>query len=427
MYVCNLDRPWEQTPFPVHGFYIRDLDEVRRLKVNCNHIFIDTKKGIAPSSPQESEQVDGSKRPFLGKLAPLKINSSAYTDVTPLNKEMAQAQAAYDRILTELDILMSQVMTNNVGSVQRFVQASHAVVDTILSNPDAFMWLLRVKKMDDGTYYYLLRAASWAILFGRHLGLAKNDLYALCLSLLLKDIGALNLPSSLVAKKHSWNVSMSPPDIAFTITENTVNLLKAIPEIHPKVIKIIKMHYERLNGSGGPQGLEGDNIFLLSKVSAIADFYDRVSYLKGAKCAVAISKAVSHLYAVRGIQFQDDLVVEFIKSIGLYPTGTLVKLTSHEVAVVVEQNYERRLKPKVMMIIDAQGKALDKSYIVDLYEDDKQKQSLIDSGKKSIKQVNKIDIVEDIEPYDYPIRVTKMRLEHIANNTKKSFFSLFKK
>ncbi len=182
-------------------------------------------------------------------------------------------------------------------------------------------------------------------------------------------------------------------------------LAKQFDEVTPKVTKIIKMHCERLDGHGFPQGLNGDQIFLLAKILGVASYYDQVSYLQGDKCCALTSKAVSRLYKIRGTHFQDDLVVEFIKAIGMYPTGTLVKLSNDYIAVVTEQNYARRLKPKVLLVVDENNRALDNYQYMDLMADDM-----------------KVDIVGDIEPYNYPIKVTKIRCEHIEANKKKKLF-----
>lgn len=99
------------------------------------------------------------------------------------------------------------------------------------------------------------------------------------------------------------------------------------------------MHNERLNGSGFLNQLTGDQISLLAKIAGIGSYYDKLSYFPQAKRATPVSKYISRLYEVRGSQFQDDIIVEFIQAIGLCLTGTLVKLSSNEISVVAEQNY----------------------------------------------------------------------------------------
>ncbi len=423
MYICELDRPWQSTPFAIHGFYVRDLDEVKKVKVHCEYVFIDPEKGIVPTEDftASRDTIDPAKIVYREKLLPIKINTSAYASVEPISKEMLPAQEIYQQLLEEISLVMGQVKQGSLSSLSRLIELSQAMVSSFIRNPDAFLWLVRVCKAGDNPYYYVLRTACWAVLFGRHLGLAKTDLSALALALLVKDIGVLKLSDEMrtAFAKHKKENTVDH-HIGREVLKNTLSLLRPLSHIHPKVIKIIKMHGERINGSGFPFQLSGDEIFLLAKVAGIASYYDNVTYLPNAKCAIAVSESVSQLHQAKGIQFQDDIVVEFIQAIGLYPTGTLVQLASKEVAVITEQNYQRRLKPKVMVVVDGEKQAVDALCVLDLFQQDQQ--------KKAGKSLPRRDIVKDVVPYEYPIKVTKIRMQYIAMNTKKSFLSsLFKK
>jgi HD-GYP domain-containing protein (c-di-GMP phosphodiesterase class II) len=428
MYISELDRPWKTTPFPIRGFYIRDRDEIKRLTVHCNYVFIDTKKGIIPveKDNQAARTEESLGDVFCGKLEPIVAKTNTYPVVETLKKEMPIAYKLHDNLLNELNIVMTQATNHCLKSVKNLVDVSHDVVDSLLRNPDALLWLVRARKVDNKSYYYMLRSALWAILFGRHLGLAKTDLRILALSLLLKDIGKLQLPKVLLLKQQPKDSAPSvDPEIGQIIIVNTVEMLQTLADLPPKVIKTIKMSREWLNGSGFPDKLRGDQILFLSKVASIASFYDDVSYFQSTKRVISVAQAISYFYKVRGIQFQNELVVEFVKAVGLYPTGSLVKLTTDEIGIVIEQNDQRRLKPKVMLVLNAQQQVLKKRQIIDLFEDDQRKQALLEAGKKAAKVGDRIDITQNVELDDYPIDLDEVRNIHIGNNTKKSFFSMF--
>ena len=127
------------------------------------------------------------------------------------------------------------------------------------------------------------------------------------------------------------------------------------------------------------------------------------------------------------VEFQEDLVVEFIRGIGLYPTGTLVELTTGEVGVVVEQNFERRLKPKVMLLLNAFKQPLRKHQLLDLAEDDIRKQALVDAGKKHITEVEKIEIAQDLEPGSYGVDINEIRDKYLMKSMKLDLFSFFRR
>jgi len=269
MFISGLDRPWAQTPFPIQGFYVRDVGEIKEIRGHCNHVYIDVVKGFASVSD----------------------------------------------VLEQLD---NDVM----APVHDTKRAAGEMVDSVLRNPDAFTWLSRIQEADEFTYAHSLRCSVWAILFGRHIGLDKREL----------DV---------------------------------------------------------LGCVGG-------------RIAGIVTFYDEVTHPRHALHPIAPSRAVSRLYEVRGSEFQEDLVVEFIRAIGLYPTGTLVELTTGEVALVVEQNFEKRLKPKVLVILDSLKDELPKYQLLDLAEDDSKKQALIDTGKRTPIEVEKIIWFSVAVQYSHP-------------------------
>lgn len=433
MYVSGLDRPWSQTPFPLQGFYLRDLDEINQLKALCNHVYIDVEKGRGPIAanlktlgPTLRNRINGrdQKRSTLAEpVAPLKIQRNVYRDIQPLQKEVKRArqlhQKVYGAVVEVLDQLeRNQLQSASLGETKR---VASEMVDSVLRNPDAFTWLSRVQEKDEYTYSHAVRSSVWAILFGRHIGLPKRDLDVLALGVLLKDVGKVLLDDALLAKEER---TPEEEKVYQNFVELGADILRKTPGVEPRVISVVKTHCERLNGSGFPQGLQGDKIPLLGKIAGIVTYYDHVTNPRGSRHPIAPSKAVAKLYELRNIQFQEELVVEFIRAIGLYPTGTLVELSTGEVGVVVEQNFERRLKPKVMLVLDACKIPLDEPTLLDLSEDDRRKQALLDSGKKTRYEIEKVEIARDLEPGSYDVDISNIRDQYLMKTEKRGLLGL---
>lgn len=433
MFVSGLDRPWTQTPFPIQGFYIRDLDEVKQLKAQCNHVYIDVVKGVPPAKaslrvmdPAERKKkrvIDAPSRKNT-PVAPIKVNTSTYAVYEPLDKEVKKARQLHQKVFGAVSEVMSQIDSGNLVSVQETKRAASDMVDSVLRNPDAFTWLSRIRDVDEYTYGHAVRSAVWAILFGRHIGLAKGELDTLALGVLLKDVGKTHIRKTLLMNNDRSTREQAEYQ---TFIEKGVEILRQLPGVEPRVIAVVKTHCERIDGSGFPQHLQGDKIPLLGKIAGIVTFYDQITNPRGAVDPVAPSRAVSRLYEVRGVEFQEDLVVEFIRGIGLYPTGTLVELTTGEVGVVVEQNFERRLKPKVMVLLDSFKQPLKKHQLLDLAEDDRRKQALVDSGKKHAVEVEKIEIAQDLEPDSHGVDINEIRDKYLMKSMKLNLFSFFKR
>ena len=431
MYVSGLDRPWSQTPFPLQGFYLRDLGEINQLKALCNYVFIDIEKGrgpiaanlksIAPSGKKTPARERGSS--FNETVAPLKIQRGLYREVEPLQREVKKARQLHQKVYGAVVEVMDQLEKNQFDSLSlgETKRVASEMVDSVLRNPDAFTWLSRVQEKDEYTYSHAVRSSVWAILFGRHIGLPKRDLDVLAMGVLLKDVGKVMLDVALLSKLERT----AEEERAFgAFVELGCEILRKTPGVEPRVISVVKTHCERLNGSGFPQGLSGDKIPLLGKIAGIVTYYDHVTNPRGSRHPIAPSKAVAKLYELRNIQFQEELVVEFIRAIGLYPTGTLVELSTGEVAVVVEQNFERRLKPRVIVVLDAYKQPLGEYLLLDLSEDDKRKQELLDSGKKTRYEIEKIEIARDLEPGSYDVDIASIRDHYLMKNEKKGLMAL---
>jgi len=431
MFVSGLDRPWTQTPFPLQGFYIRDMEEIKELKIHCNHVYIDVIKGTPPVKTRLRKLTPRTRKPARAErssrvtdLAPIRIRRDFYGEVEPVEKEIGQAKELHQQVYRAVGSVLSQIAVDNHNvPVRETKRAASAMVDSVIRSPDAFTWLSRVKEKDEYTYSHAVRSAVWAILFGRHIGLPKPELDVLAMGVLLKDIGKTKLSRQVIENLDRTTVERGAYE---KFVEYGVEILREMPDVKPRVTSVVKTHCERVNGSGFPAHLRGDKIPLLGKIAGIVTYYDETTNPRNAN-PLSPSKAVSLLYEARGIEFQEDLVIEFIRAIGLYPTGTLVELSTGEVAVVVEQNFERRLKPKVMVVLDSVKQELYKPSLLDLAQDEKEKKAKLDSGKYVSGELEHVEIVQDLQPGAYDIDIAGIRDHYIDSKQKTGLFSMLRK
>jgi HD-GYP domain-containing protein (c-di-GMP phosphodiesterase class II) len=440
MFVSQLDRPWTRTPFALQGFYIRDLEEIRQLQKYCRYVYVDIVKtvgdvGIAlrkitraasgDAAAGKDRGVKGGKSarrvPVAVACRPVQISHHNYAPPAPARREAKKARLLHSRILDGMYQVMLQIHSDKPLPVQQVNRAVEQMVDSVLRSPDAFTWLARIREKDEHTYNHSVRASVWAVVFGRHIGLRRQELIQLAVASLLKDVGKLFLPDEIL------KIAKRDPRAELEyrkFVDYGVNLLAADPSIDPQVVNIVRCHREQHDGSGYPQGLRGGQIPVLARLCGIVTFYDEATNPRGADFPVPPSRAVGQLYELRGFSFQEQLVVEFIQAIGLYPTGTTVELSTGEVAVVVEQTYQRRLKPKVIVVLDKNKKSLEKTRLFDMAADDDRKQKQIDKGKKNLAQANKITVLQDLEPSQFPqINVAAVRDEYLFRKGFPEFLS----
>ncbi len=427
MFISALDCTWSKTPFPLQGFYIRDVNEIKDIKAYCRHVFIDVRKGASPLEQKASRTLykktpvsrsDTSRTPS-GTIAvsvnTIKIDRTVYSRTIPLKSELKQAKAFYSDIAASLESVSSQISRHQAISSSELKIAVSNMVGSVLRSPDAFTWLSQVNSKDTHTYTHALRCAVWSVIFGRHMGLTKGDLDILAAGVILKDIGKVKLSTPLLEKDTRTTTEQQEYE---RFVEYGVGMLSESQGMHPKIISVVKTHCERVNGSGYPQFLRGDKIPLLGKMAGLVTFYDETVNPRGASQPLSPSNAVSVLYKTRNQDFQEQLVVEFIRAIGLYPTGTTVVLSTGEVGVVVEQNFEQRLHPKILVLTNPEKKRLDKAILIDLAEE-------YTRSKKS--KQPKVEIKKDIEPGAYGIDAQEARDIYFELNSPKGFLAkLFK-
>jgi HD-GYP domain-containing protein (c-di-GMP phosphodiesterase class II) len=174
--------------------------------------------------------------------------------------------------------------------------------------------------------------------------------------------------------------------------------IKANGVMNQDVIDMVEFHHERHDGSGYPHGLKSDSIPVFARIAAIVDCYDAITSHRSYARAIPPSVAIKKLYEWKDIDFQAELVEEFIQAIGIYPAGTLVELSSGEVAVVAAEYRTRRLRPKVMVLLDADKKPLNDMRIIDLL------------SVKETEDGKPLEIVNSLEPDAYGIDMTAIHL-----------------
>ncbi|MFN3714328.1 MAG: HD-GYP domain-containing protein [Alcanivoracaceae bacterium] len=372
MYVSQLDRPWIETPFPLQGFHIRSQDDIERLRVWCKFVHIDIRRStvnpaLAPHAlarpavrPQSEaqEQVRGN----LGKFTPKRYAASQ-----PLKREVATAAPYHREISRAMLHLIGQARESKTLSLPVAKKAAAVVVQSVVRNPDAMVWLARLKDKDSYSYSHSVRSSILAAVFGRHIGLPEDVLHNLATGSLLMDIGLARLPREVVTRPETVLSRDQQSELRQHVL-HSLDILEACDGINDQILGVVQYHHERHDGSGYPHGLSGNQIPLLARIAGIVDTYDAITSPRPFAEPVTSTEAVSVLYDQRDKGFQSALVEQFIQAIGVYPTGTLVELSSREVGVVIAQNPTRRLRPQVMVLLDHDKRHLSMPQVVDLLQ-----------------------------------------------------------
>ena len=371
MFVSDLDRPWHQTPFPIQGFHIRSQDDIRALTSHCKWVAVDVAESRNAGGSNQSDKITfglsksaKSKGRQELKLPPLNIREPVvHQKVTSLKKELKVSR----RLMVDVDEALSRVFDavrqNQRPDLSAVAKVTQSLVASVLRNPDAMLWLSRTRQQDDFTYRHSLNMSVWALVCGRELGLNEGLLNHLGMGCLLSQIGKLALPAAMLRKE--GRLDADEYEMYRTYVDKGVHYLEDTG-VSRAVLSVVQYHRERHNGSGFPEGVRGDRIPLLGKIAGLAEYFESVVSPRDQSTAMTPARAVSMLYELRNIEFQEDLVEKFIAAVGVYPTGSLVELNDGQRGVVVSHSVERRLWPKVMVMTDPTHKPLKSAKIIDL-------------------------------------------------------------
>lgn len=355
MYVSSLDRPWSETPFLFQGFPIRDQEEIEQLRKLCRHVHV-----VVPDEEIEMSGLPKRTDPLPADI----VGQKRYAIARPAEEEVQAARSSHENLVSVLQDVEAMVQKDHELELPKIEKAVDVMVESIERNPDAYVWLTRIRKFDSYIYRDALNSSVLAANLGRELGLERDKLSALATGAMFMDIGKTALPSQLLNKTErltddEWALMKSH-------VEHGLRILDQTPNVPSDVLDVVRTHHERLDGSGYPAVLKGDSIPLLGQIAGIVDFYVSVTTPRPYAQAVSPSNAVYMLYQQQGRYFSEELVKTFIQAISTYPTGSLVELSSGEVGVVISQNPGLRLRPNVVLLLDPDKRPYESYPVVSL-------------------------------------------------------------
>lgn len=370
MFVAQLDRPWTETPFLFQGFYIHHSDEIEELKRYCKHVFVDPARSEqSPEPDQESRTI--TRVTNLRKPAEVASDAgrkrASYEVEVPVEEELPAAKPIYKETLKAAKTIIDRLRQSGELDMELAEQTVAPVMDSVLRNPNAMTWLARMKLIDSYIYQHSVNSCVWGLAFGRHLGLDKQSIYEIGLGCMLFDVGKTQLSPMLLAK--SGTLTDAEMRVMRTHVEHGVAILRNTAGVTERMVKMVHSHHERFDGSGYPDGFKGNEIPTFAKIAGMVDCYDALVSPRPYAVQLSSYDAVREIYKWRGNLFQPEVVEQFMQVVGAFPTGSVVELNTGAVGVVISQNESRRLRPRLMLILDEKKQRLSRFETVDLLHD----------------------------------------------------------
>lgn len=350
MFVHDVNSPWLDHPFVTNSFPIKDPQRVREIAaLGIHEVYIDTAKGLDVGGAITEEEVQeeiGARMEAIAREAPGEIRP------VRLQEEIERARKLHGEASRIVRDMARDIRLGKQIELEQVEPLVEKMVDSIFRNQDALAPLARLKDHDSYTFQHSVSVCALLVTFGRSLKLERPVIKELGIGGLLHDVGKAKVPDSILNKPAKLT------DAEFARMKShvvqSVIILQNTPGISRIALEVAGQHHERYDGSGYPNALRGEAISLYGRMGAIVDVYDAITsdrvYHKGMPATAALGR----LLEWSNQHFDPALVKAFVKSLGIYPTGSLVRMNSGRLAVVVEQNPENMMSPRVNVIYHSQ-------------------------------------------------------------------------
>ena len=380
MFVSDLDRPWIETPFLLQGFVIENDAEIATLREFCRSVTVDRSRSLGDAFVARDNGKDPARVPeptlifYPSEEAHTPTPPDDFANVFHLLRAKEIPRAAHrppevsphnKQSRLEAELLYSAPIIDDVKKALKSIHEAVANAQNISfseigglvgemacgveRNPDAMLWLARLRSADQYSYDHALDVSVHMMVFARFLGLPLRTIEELGVAGLMQDVGKVEIPAAVLGK--AGHLTDEEYQLVQSHVAASLEMLMGHEGFSSNILDIIASHHERADGSGYPRRLKGERIGFHGELAGLVDTYCAMTRDRVYGIAVSSQKALEALNHLRGNKFREPVVDQFIQCIGLYPIGSLVELNSGEVGVVIQQNKVRRLKPRLLIVL----------------------------------------------------------------------------
>lgn len=336
MFAHELCGPWLKHPFWRTRFLLSSNQDLERLRATpIEHLWIDTQKGLDLQEPSAKAPEPTEKPAAAATTAP---------ETVPLAQELQQAAQICARSGQVLQSMFSDVRLGRPvekDSAERLVQDMHL---SIQRNPHALISLARIKTADNYTYLHSMAVCALMMALAQRMQMSEEEVRLAGLSGLLHDVGKCRIPLRILNKPGA----LTPEEWRIMQDHSTLGaqLLRPL-DVPDLVLQACLHHHEKMDGSGYPSGLKGEQIHQLARMAAICDIYDAVTSDRPYKKGWPPAQALQRMTQWCGSHLDKVIFEQFVQTVGIYPIGSLVRLNTDQLAVVIDATSQSLLTPQV--------------------------------------------------------------------------------
>jgi HD-GYP domain-containing protein (c-di-GMP phosphodiesterase class II) len=362
MFIHDLNCGWLDHPFLKNRFAVTKEETVGKIRaLGVREVYIDTSRGSDVASAPTKQEVSAELERRMLEIARKKNDKAIAIDVAEEGPRAHRMHNEANRIVRSL---MDNVRLGQQIEVDRLEPMVENMVDSIFRNQDALLPLARLKHHDTYTFEHSVSVCTLMVAFARGMKLSRDVIKEIAMGALLHDVGKAKVPDEILNKP----AKLTDDEFARMKSHvvQSMILLQHTPGISETALQVAGQHHERYDGTGYPNRLKGSDISLYGQMAAIVDVYDAISSDRVYHKGMPPTQALKKLLEWSAHHFDPALVQTFIRAIGIYPSGSLVRLASGRLGVVFEQNEDSLLEPVVRVFYHANNQHYIPPELVDL-------------------------------------------------------------
>ena len=348
MFIHRLEGEWLDNPFWTTRFVLKTERDLQKLRASAiQEIWIDPALGL--DLEPDPEPVAAVSLPE--SKVPEKASDAAPVEQLPLDRptaeldsEIGKASAIVRRAKQQLAELFAKAKEGDAPALEAAHALAGDVAESVMRHPSALVSLSRLKAQEDYVYLHSLAVSALMVALARQTGMDEERCRLAGLAGLLHNVGMAMVPAEIIKKKGELS-----DEETFVVRAHPVQgyeMLKSSADYPKEILEACLHHHERWDGAGYPFGLEAEAIPLFARMCTICDAYDAITSNRSYRSGWDPGESIAQMASWTG-QFDQELFDAFVRSMGVFPTGSLVRLQSQKLAVVIDQNPHSQTTPVV--------------------------------------------------------------------------------